>query len=354
MGRLTGPARRRRRAQGVRRTRALLGAAAATAVAGSACAGASTSSSGEGDADARANAGRSAERAPPPRLARGAPPSAGPLLVRAVDPRAPTADGALYEISADGVRRAGRPKCARVHASPGGPALCVRVSANGYDYEAVVLDGAYRPRARLPVDGVPSRVRVSRDGRYGALTTFEGRGQGYFADTSDFSTATRIVDMRSGRPLLRLEDLLLRRDGRWAPASGGDLWGVTFGERGRFYATYATGPDHLLIEGRVGSRRARVVGRHVECPSLSPDGTRIAYKRRIGATDSWRLHVRELANGRDWALAETRSIDDQPEWLGDGWIAYSHAGAVYAARADGSGSPALLAASAASPAALAR
>ena len=285
-------------------------------------------------------------------IASEAPPNAGPLLVRAADPRAPHDNGDLYELSPGApARRFGKLGCARVHASPDGPALCISLTANAYDYEAVILDRHGEARERFAVEGFPSRVRVSADGRYGAYTMFEEQHQSYLPDTDEFSTTTAIVDMATGRELLALDDYRMTIDGEPGPPAG-ELWGVTFGDRGRFYATFAKGRQHLLIEGRVGSYRARVVGSNVECPSLSPDGARIAYKRRIGNSNRWRLHVRDVDGGHDRALAETDSVDDQPEWLGNGLIAYSKEGAVYAVRADGRGSPMPVADRAASPASL--
>ena len=58
-----------------------------------------------------------------------------------------------------------------------------------------------------------------------------------------------------------------------------------------------------------------MIAEDVECPSLSPDETRVAFKRRQG--DNWRLHVLDLDTGREYPLAETRSVDDQVEWLDD-------------------------------------
>jgi Tol biopolymer transport system component len=59
-------------------------------------------------------------------------------------------------------------------------------------------------------------------------------------------------------------------------------------------------------------------------PSLSPDGTRLAYKRRMpGGQVTWRLHVLNLSTTTDTELAETRSVDDQPEWLDDRNVLYS-------------------------------
>ena len=75
----------------------------------------------------------------------------------------------------------------------------------------------------------------------------------------------------------------------------------------------------------MSTRTARVIHDNVECPSLSPDGTRIGYKKLVGSDGTWRFHVLDLATGADVALAETRSVDDQLEWLDDHNLLY-HAG----------------------------
>jgi hypothetical protein len=276
------------------------------------------------------------------------------MLVRAVDGLAPRMDGRVYEVSAAGARRAGRLICKQVHTSVAGPGLCMVLSGDGYRYEGVIFDHVYERRASFGIAGVPDRARVSADGRYGAYTSFDrGSAGGYFADANDFSTDTRIVDMRSGRPILQLSDRLdITRHGRPFKRRHAQFWGVTFGHDGRFYATMATDFVHFLIEGDVHTRKARVIGRGVECPSLSPDGHRIAYKRRIRYTNEWRFHVLDLRSGSDVVLAEPHSVDDQPEWLDDERIVYSDDRDVFTVPADGSGEVERLVESAASPAAL--
>ena len=61
---------------------------------------------------------------------------------------------------------------------------------------------------------------------------------------------------------------------------------------------------------------------------ISPDNTRVAFKRRIATGSAgrvlWRLHVLELATGRITALAkEARNVDDQVEWLNNGEVLYA-------------------------------
>jgi len=280
-------------------------------------------------------------------------PESGAILVRAVEPDSPRVDGKLLEVSPDGgVERVGDVVCKRVHAVAGGPGLCLALSKNGIDYEAIVLDRRFERTTSFPIDGVPDRARVSPDGRYGAYTSFDPKGsQGYFESSFEFSTYTRIVSLRSGRELLRLEDLEVTRAGRPLALRGAELWGVTFAAGGRYYATLAAAGEHFLIAGRVGSDRARVVRAGVECPALSPDGERIAYKRRIGDGNRWRFHVLRLSDGHDIALAEPRSIDDQPEWLGNDRIVYSDDHDVFSVPVGGGG-PERLATRATSPAAL--
>ena len=95
----------------------------------------------------------------------------------------------------------------------------------------------------------------------------------------------------------------------------------------------------------------RTLKENVECPSLSPDGTRIAYKKRVGARDiPWRLTVLDLATMRETPLGEPQGIDDQAEWLDDRNVAYGIDGEVRVVAADGSGAPRRMRARADSPA----
>ena len=276
------------------------------------------------------------------------------LLVRAVDYDNPRLNGRLFTVGlapGEQARAAGELACERVHENAGGDGLCLAAETHGFDYQGIVYGPGRRPRHRFSIPGVPDRARVSPDGRYAGFTAFLS-GHTYSAGVRSFATHTAIVDMRAGRPLFDLDQLEVTRDGEPFERADANFWGVAFAGGDRFYATLGSGGRHYLLEARVGTRQARVIGEHMECPSPSPDGTRIAYKRRIGKQDRWRLHVRDLRNGRDVALAERRSIDDQPEWLDDETIVYSDDRNVYAVPADGSGRAHRLVARASSPVAL--
>ena len=108
----------------------------------------------------------------------------------------------------------------------------------------------------------------------------------------------------------------------------------------RFYATAASGKTTWLVEGNIAERSLRVLRENVECPSLSPDQKRIAFKKRVGALGQWRLHVLDLASLEDAPLAlETHNFDDQIEWLDDGHVLYGQGAQVWLLPTDGSAPP---------------
>jgi hypothetical protein len=270
------------------------------------------------------------------------------LMVRAVDPSNPRLNGRVYTIDDGRVQRHGDLACERVYYAAG-HGLCLALAPSGVEYDATVFDSRLRPLHEIALTGLPSRARVSADGRYGAMTVFV-TGDSYLESPTAFSTRTTIVDMASGRQLGQLEQFEVSKDGEPFDAVDFNFWGITFArDPNRFYATLGTGGDHYLVEGDVQARTMRVLRDGVECPSLSPDNRRIAYKSRIGDEDRWRLRVLDVDTLADHAVAEPRSIDDQVEWLDDDTLAYSDGTNVYTVPADGGGEAKLLVRDATSP-----
>jgi hypothetical protein len=279
---------------------------------------------------------------------------AGRVLVRAVDPRDERLNGRVAEAALGGATPSATGvstlACQRVYmAAKAG--LCLALAPSGVEYRARIFDGRFKTVEEFTLTGLPSRARVSPSGRWGAVTTFVS-GDAYAAP-GEFSTRTSIVDMRAGRPVVDLEKFEVRRGADTIDSPDFNFWGVTFArDDDTFYATLATGGERYLVKGSLDERRVELLRKNVECPSLSPDGTRIAYKKRVGGVEEWRLHVLDLDSGRDVALSERRSIDDQVEWLENETILYGDGRSVWAVRADGGGRPKRILRSAASPTAL--
>jgi hypothetical protein len=263
--------------------------------------------------------------------------------------------------SPEGSRRATALDCERVDFAAG-KGICLGSGKSLISpYSAVLLNADLEAQKEVSLAGAPSRARISPDGRLAAVTVFQ-TGHSY-AVFGGFSTLTTIIDMTSGEALYDLEEFTVTRDGKRIHAADFNFWGITFTrDPGHFYATLQTGGQTFLIEGDARSRRARVLRENVECPSLSPDGTRLVFKKRLGGAGptDWQLSVLNLVTGEEHPLAETRSVDDQAEWLDNDRVLYAmpadHANLpdVWSVPADGTGAPRLFLAQAESPAVVTR
>lgn len=257
-----------------------------------------------------------------------------------------------------GTRRATPLMCQRVHFAAG-HGVCLVVERQFFTtYTAVLFDATFRPVHRLPLNGIPSRTRLSPDGRRAAITVFVS-GHSY-AD-SRFSTETSLVEVDTGALIVaNLEAFEVVRDTMPFHELDFNFWGVTFAaDSNRFYASLGTGGRVYLVEGDIVARRVQVVREGVECPALSPDETRVAFKKRLSpdGRQGWQLHVLDLETFEETALSETRSVDDQVEWLDNGRILYalpeeigSATAHVWVVPADGSGQPEVFLEQASSPA----
>ncbi|MFG2822088.1 TolB family protein [Kitasatospora sp. NPDC048365] len=246
-------------------------------------------------------------------------------------------------------------KCLRFHAAAG-TGICLQAEHGALEdtYRTVVLDDHLREKHAFPAAGIPTRARVSPSGHLAAWTVFVS-GDSYAG--TDFSTRTAIVDTRDWHLEDNLETFAVVKDGHPYRASDVNIWGVTFADDNRFYATVATGGQTYLVQGDLAARTLTTLHQNVECPSLSPDGTRVAYKKRVADASPdapWRLYVLDLATMTETATAEQRNIDDQALWADGATLVYSLPGEygadLWTVPADGTGAPATLTVSAVAPA----
>jgi hypothetical protein len=250
--------------------------------------------------------------------------------------------------------------CDRVYSNAAG-GICLSADRGAITtYDGHVLDPALRPTTAVKVVGSPSRARMSPDGRYVASTVFVA-GHSY-ADVG-FSTVTEIVEAGSGHGLGNLETWKIFKDGRRYKNVDVNFWGVTFGTDGNtFYATVGTKGTTYLVRGDIAGRQLTTLHENVECPSLSPDGKVIVYKKASGSASGrhWRFTALDLATGAETPLPETRSVDDQVAWLDNSHVLYAvPRGSVGSGRTDvwespvpplATGAPTLVIADAESPA----
>src|SRR5262245_26281016 len=248
--------------------------------------------------------------------------------------------------------------CERIYFA-GSSGICLS-TASGPNNEplhfADVFNQRFERTHRVKLTGPPSRVRISPDGRRAGATVFES-GHSYAQE--GFSTRTTVIDLAEGKVIHDLEDFAVWRGGARIKAVDFNFWGLTFERDGNgFYATLDTGGVSYLVKGDIDRHEMRIVRPDVECPSLSPDNARLAFKRRIGARSRgwWQLAILDLATNSETVLStETRSVDDQVEWLDNGAVLYHLAGSATAADlwvlpVDGRSSPRRLLAGAYSPA----
>ena len=244
--------------------------------------------------------------------------------------------------------------CERIHYAAGW-GVCMVNDEKGLlvRHLAYVFDRAFQIRHTIALTGSPIRARVAPGGRRAALTVFE-RGHSYAED--GFSTRTTVIDTASGRQLADLEDFAIEKDGAAFKAIDFNFWGVTFARDGdQFFATLKTHGERYLVKGSIDARRAAVLRPDVECPSLSPDGSMVVFKKPLKNEVGWRLHVLDLASGVERPLNQgRRSVDDQVDWFDDRQVVYHESGAegtaIWVLSVDGVTPPRLLLNNAYSPA----
>ncbi|MEV6718572.1 hypothetical protein AB0M48_41770 [Lentzea sp. NPDC051208] len=226
----------------------------------------------------------------------------------------------VEKLAGGGSRTPTEQVCQRFYVA-GGTSVCLKLSGPGPTYSAEVSrDG--KPVRTIPLPGIPSRAKVSQSGNVVSWTSFV-TGDSYSVP-GGFSTRTGFHDLRTGETVESLEHFAATVEGAPHTASDINYWGLTVASDDRtFYATLASGGFTWLVKGDLTAKSVTTLRRDAECPSLSPDGTKVAYKKRIGRLGPWDLAVLDLATNTETRLPGTAGIDDQATWLTTGELAFA-------------------------------
>ncbi len=223
----------------------------------------------------------------------------------------------------EGDRTVGGAACDRVYGTSG-QVICLRTNRGLVtSFEAATYDRNWTEIRSWALPGIPSRTRLDETGTVASTTVFVS-GHSYAG--TGFSTETVINPMDGGPGTGSLEDFALWINGAQVTPADRNIWGVTFlpGQSDSFYATAASNGRTWLVKGSVSSRKLTAVHDGVECPSVSPDGKRIAFKKNMAGsmTPHWNIAVLDISTGNELLLTETRNVDDQVEWLDDNTLLY--------------------------------
>ena len=188
-------------------------------------------------------------------------------------------------------------------------------------YAAKLFDDTFRNAVTVPLPGIPHRCRVSPDGKTAAVTVITS---GHCS--RHFVTETMLLDTATAKILTNLEKFMVSRDGLPFKAADFSFWGLTFTPDSKgFYGTLNTNGVSYLIKGDIAAQTASVLRDNVQSPSLSPDGALIAFNKPLTVNNkaSWKLAVLDAATMKETLLAETRSVDDQLQWLDKRHVLYA-------------------------------
>lgn len=271
---------------------------------------------------------------PPPRPTRAPEPTATP------DPDAPTypiaEPGEVVVINrvpgddygrmairhVDGTRTLLDRRCLRLYVAAGNGVCLSQQDALVPQYTATLFDAAdpYQRDIKSYPMALPSRARITPDGATLSATGFVS-GSSY-TDIGGATATIVFIDSFASNELVSLSEFDIDSDDPKYAMEAADFWGTTFVDNDNFYVTGLFGADPEVMAGSLSTATLRPTTFKGSCPSVSPDGETLVYKRtRDGG--GYDLVAVTLATGDNWVLNETRSADDQVEWLDDDTILYA-------------------------------
>ena len=163
---------------------------------------------------------------------------------------------------------------------------------------------------------LPSRARISPDGRFSSVTAFIS-GASYEDIGGEAATIVTIddIDGEGGNTLSSLSRYDIDSDdATYGDSIDAQYWGMTFADSDRFYVTGFFDETAEILLGSVDDQTLTPTGWEGSCPSLSPDGKTLVFKEER-PEGGFSLVAVDVETERRWTLNESKSVDDQVEWL---------------------------------------
>ncbi len=195
--------------------------------------------------------------------------------------------------------------------------VCLQGGSIGIPGRGLLLDEFLRPVRRFGIAN-PSRAAISPDGGTVSWTGFV-TGHDYLAP-GEFATTTQLIDVERELGAELETDFQTFADGEEFLEETANYWGTSYIDEQTFYATLGFGAQNNLVFGDVRTGELHVVHENASCPEVSPNGSTIVAKEQ--RDQAFQLVAIDTATGERRDLAETRSVDDQVEWIDDSRILY--------------------------------
>ncbi len=232
--------------------------------------------------------------------------------------------GRLAIRNPDGSRELFARRCMRVHVAAD-RGVCLSqdesVFAPAFRTEFFDVTQAGLPEVRSYASPLPSRARMTPDGSVASTTGFVS-GSSYSDIGGEAETIVTIDEVNQRVGLVGLVQFEVLGEASKYAAADRQFWGVSFVNNDEFYVTGFFGDEPEVLFGSRSRRTLEPTGHLGSCPSVSPDGEHLVFKETL-ADGEYALAVVDLSTGEQWSLGETRSVDDQVEWLDNDTILYA-------------------------------
>ena len=221
----------------------------------------------------------------------------------------------------DGTRTLLERRCVRVHLAAD-TGVCVSRDEGTAPLFTTTFFASINPNVEIKSypSALPSRARISPEGTFSAVTAFVSGGS-YEDIGSDTTTIVTIDEIDSTRLVRGGNQLEVNADEDKYQVLDAQYWGMSFADEDEFYITGFYGDEAEVMHGTLTDMTVEPTGWVGSCPSLSPDDATLVFKEMT--PNGFQLVAVDVESQTTWKLGETRSVDDQVEWLDNDTILYA-------------------------------